>query len=269
VAEDNPVNQMVVVQLLRKRGYSVDVAANGLEAVEAVTHRSYAAVLMDCQMPEMDGYEAAAAIREGEGAGVERRLPIIAITANVMPGEREKCMVAGMDDYMSKPINPDELDLVLTRWIPQTDHLQTGYLQTNNLVSENVGQVVIPTWADAVDYAVLDKLRELQEEGQPDVLTDLITLFISDARSRLAALGTAVTEQDGDALQRTAHTLKGSSSNLGAQRMVLLCEEVEKAGHSDHLVDVPDVLARLEREFEAVCLSLKGAIALDTRIVRT
>jgi len=261
VAEDNPVNQMVIVQLLRKRGYSVDVATNGLEAVDAIARRSYAAVLMDCQMPTMDGYEATDFIRKREGEGMARRLPIIAITAHVMPGERERCLAAGMDDYISKPINPDQLDLVLAQWITQTDYLKSGYLRPEILVNNETGRVT--TSADAVNYAVLDKLRELQEEGEPDILTDLINLFISDASGRLASMETAVAEQNDETLQLAAHTLKGSSSNLGAQGMVQLCSELEKADQWDHSVDVPNVLAQLEREFEAVCL------ALETRIVKT
>ncbi len=199
-----------------------------------------------------------------EGDGIARHLPIIAVTANVMPGEREACLAAGMNDYISKPINPNELDLVLGRWITQTGHLQSGYLGSESVgqvavAGETVGEVVLEV--SPVDYAVLNKLRDLQEEGEPDILTDLITLYMSDARNKLASLGTAVTEQDATALQRTAHTLKGSSANLGAQGMVQLCAEMEKVGHSEHFVDAPDLLARLEREFEAVC------IALDTRFV--
>jgi CheY-like chemotaxis protein len=117
VAEDNPVNQRVAVRMLEHLGVQADVASNGHEAVERVTRQSYALVLMDCQMPELDGFEATAQIRASEGTG--RRTPIIAMTASAMQGDRERCLEAGMDDYVSKPVHLDDLRAILASWLPR------------------------------------------------------------------------------------------------------------------------------------------------------
>jgi CheY-like chemotaxis protein len=119
VVEDNAVNQVVAVKILERLGWRADVAGNGLEAVDAVALAPYAAILMDCQMPEMDGYEATVVIRKREPKG--RRVPVIAMTANALPGDRERCLAAGMDDYVTKPLKRDEVEAALSRWVPKAD----------------------------------------------------------------------------------------------------------------------------------------------------
>ena len=132
IAEDNPVNQKLVVAQLRKLGYQGVVVANGREALAAVETGQYALVLMDCQMPELDGFAATAAIRQREGNG--RRLPIIAMTANAMQGDREACLAAGMDDYVSKPVKIGDLRAVIERWRGRSEALESGEASVPMLV---------------------------------------------------------------------------------------------------------------------------------------
>jgi CheY-like chemotaxis protein len=121
VAEDHPVNQQVLVHMLRRYGCKVDIAANGREAVYASAHMTYDCLFMDCQMPEMDGYEATAAIRQRE-VQTGQHVPIIALTASAMPSDRERCLAAGMDDYLSKPVTPQELVTMLQKWTAFSTH---------------------------------------------------------------------------------------------------------------------------------------------------
>jgi CheY-like chemotaxis protein len=238
VAEDNAVNQKVAVRMLERLGYRADVAANGLEAVEALSHIPYAAVLMDVQMPEMDGYEATKEIRRREGD--DRHTPVIAMTANAMEGDREKALEAGMDDYVSKPVKPEKLELVLGHWILQRESSETE----------------VP-----LDERALAGLRELQQEGEPDFVGELIELFLHDAPPQLAALRDAIEEEDADSVESISHTLKGSSGSMGAKTMAEICAELQEVGASGDLSRAPELFGRLEEEFGRVCPALEEVLA--------
>jgi two-component system sensor histidine kinase/response regulator len=241
IAEDNPVNQKVAVRMLERLSYQADVAADGLEAVEALSRVPYAVVLMDVQMPEMDGYAATAEIRRRE-EGTERRTPIIAMTANAMEGDQEKAREAGMDDYVSKPVKPEELDEVLKRWIPRE-----GAIDAASVASDGSAD---PTENETpVDQAVLENLREL---GGSEMVSELVEMFFEDASSSLSALREAVEGGDVHSVERIAHTLKGSSGNMGAKRMAGLWSELEEVGASGDLSGVPELLEQLEEEFGRV-----------------
>jgi two-component system sensor histidine kinase/response regulator len=245
VAEDNVVNQKVAVRMLEKLGYRTDVAANGLEAVAALSHIPYAAVLMDVQMPEMDGYEATAEIREREDAA--RHTPVIAMTANAMQGDREKALMAGMDDYISKPVKAQELDNVLKRWISHPD------------TSSAQGEV---TYAadDPLDRSVLAGLRELQEGGEPDLLAELAKLFLEEAPFKIKGMHEATERSDASSLGWVAHALKGSCDNMGARRMAQICAELQDVGTSENLARAPGLLDQLESEFDRVRSALEDQI---------
>ena len=227
VAEDNLVNQKVATRMLENLGYRADLAKDGREALEALARNPYGAVLIDVQMPEMDGYEATAEIRRRE-EDRGSRTPVIAMTANAMQGDREKALEAGMDDYVSKPVKSEELAAVLRRWIPESADGSSS--------SE-----------DPLVPGVLASLREL---GDPDFISELAQVFLDDSSSRLAALREAVEGDDASSVQRIAHTLKGSSGNMGATKMAAICADLQEAGASGTLARVPELLGRLEEEFE-------------------
>jgi signal transduction histidine kinase/DNA-binding response OmpR family regulator len=239
VVEDNAVNQRVAVRMLEKRGYRVDGVANGREAVDALAHIPYDLVLMDCQMPEMDGYAATAEIRrrEREQGAAARRMPIVAITAHALEGDAEKCLAAGMDDYIPKPVTVQRLEAVLTRWSPQTE----------------------PGAPDeAVDARALAALRDLQGEGQPDILAELLAVYLRDTPPRLAALHEAVACADAEALRRAAHSLKGSSSQIGAVQIARLCANLEEQARTTDLRGVAETLPRLDEAFGRVRVHLQA-----------
>ena len=247
VAEDNPVNQKVAVRLLEKLGCRVDVAADGKEAVKMVETLPYNLVFMDCQMPEMDGYQATAEIRQRQG--VARDTPIIAMTAHAMQGDRDRCLAAGMDDYISKPLRSEALAAVLEQWTLGSGEPSVG-------ADSDAGATLASD--GPIDDAALAGLREAQEEGEPDFLTDLIDQFIREAPQQLRALREALAQGDLQTLAREAHRLKGGCNIFGAHPMAALCGNLEARGRAGSLRGADAVLAQLEGEFSRVQRSLES-----------
>jgi CheY-like chemotaxis protein/HPt (histidine-containing phosphotransfer) domain-containing protein len=249
------VNQKVAVKMLERLGYRADVAASGLEALEALSRIPYGAVLMDVQMPGMDGHEATAEIRrrEREAAGGGHGTPIIAMTANAMQGDREKALAAGMDDYVPKPVKPEELEAALERWIPQQEEGAPGG------TAQAEGGPVTPEGTEhPLDRAAMDGLLGL---GGPELLSELAETFSGDTRSALSGLREAAMASDARSVERIAHCLKGSSGSMGAQRMSAICAELQDAGASGDLPKVPGLLERLAEEFGRVRAALEDELA--------
>ncbi|MBA2340804.1 MAG: response regulator [Pyrinomonadaceae bacterium] len=242
VAEDNVVNQKVALNQLQSLGYAADAVPNGREAAEAVGKRRYDVVLMDCQMPEMDGFEATAEIRRREGAS--RHTVIIAMTAHALAGEREKCLAAGMDDYISKPVKTDALRRMLERWIaPSIEEQHHAQPEAPSASSSTTERAV-------VDTSVLASFREVQQADEPDLVTELIDLFIDDANLRIELLSKALAENDVQAIKREAHSLKGGAGNIGARRMAALSEELEEK--IEDSAQMKMLITHLESEFKGV-----------------
>lgn len=255
VAEDNPANQRVVQLQLQKLGYIAQVVGNGAEAVEAIrlvmrTPGRYALVIMDCQMPEMDGFEATRKIRQIE-ASTGDHTPIIAMTANAMQGDQEACMAAGMDDYISKPVNMGRLAEVLNLWMPVPPELSD-----TNPAQQNV----IALGPATLDPITISGLRSLSGADEPNFLKDLIGIYFDDADELLETLRKAIATLDIKALEYASHRLKGSSGNLGAMTLVGLLQKLEDAAEEGRLEEAPQLLAKIESEYQRVEMALKAEI---------
>lgn len=265
VAEDNLVNQQVALKQLAKLGFHGDTVANGTEALAAAQRGAYDLILMDCQMPEIDGYEVTRRIRQAEkdaGRAGRGRAYIVALTAHALQGDRDRCLEAGMDDYLSKPLRLSSLQAALQRAMENLAAGEPGMpracASADPCAPEQVSPSVPPDSEDspdgspALDTTLLAGLRGLQQPGQPNPLKDLGELFLRDARARLQTLESAMASRDAAEVARTAHALKGSASNLGARRLSALCAELEKQGKTAQLTDAASVLLTVTREFHAV-----------------
>jgi two-component system sensor histidine kinase/response regulator len=249
LVEDNEVNRALAVAILAKLGYRAEVAGNGREAVEAVAHTAYGAVLMDCQLPVMDGYQATAEIRRREGTA--HHTPIIAMTAAVLQGDRERCLGAGMDDYLTKPVLVADVQAALSRWLG--------------------GEVTTPKVAGSADWAqsaaeVLDpdrlaELRHLDATGNGSGLVGrLVDAFLASAPADLAELRSAIQRGDATAVDHVAHRLKGAAGTLGSTGMVEVCQELEALARAGRLPPADDLLWRVEQEFDRVTSVLDAVV---------
>ncbi len=278
VAEDNMVNKEVVTAILESWGCRVDTVDNGRAAVEAASSGSYDVILMDCQMPIMDGFEASAEIR---ARGIRRRrdgrpVPVIALTANAMAGDRARCLAAGMNDFLSKPFKQNHLRDLLDRWLDGGGgHAATGesgqgamiapITQTSPLPTAAVGR---PTGAvaamapaghePALDVKALDALRMLQRPGKPDIVGRVIDCYLLDAPKLLADMDIAAASADAAMLFKAAHRLKSSSANLGALRLAELCKTIEMLGRRNTVSGASAAIAEAQAVFANVADGLRS-----------
>ncbi len=251
VAEDNPVNQLMAREALETLGYRVSMVENGSEAIGAAADRDYDLILMDCQMPEMDGYQATRLIREHEQRKGGGRVPIVAVTANAMQGDRDKVLGAGMDDYLSKPYTQNQLRNILSRWlasVPGIARKSESAPSTSNDPKKITGITLDP--------GALDNIRKLQRPGRPDLLSAVIEKYMESAPELIDKLRQGINENDVEALRIAAHTLKSSSANLGAEALAKTSLELETMARNRETENLSGLLKRLEADYEQAVAEL-------------
>jgi signal transduction histidine kinase/CheY-like chemotaxis protein/HPt (histidine-containing phosphotransfer) domain-containing protein len=264
IAEDSKINQRVTLGMLGRLGYAADVVENGVDALAALDHTRYAMVLMDCQMPIMDGFEATAEIRRREqrqsAHGEDVHLPIVALTANALEGDRQRCLAAGMDDFLPKPLRGEVLATVLKRWIgepsaPEAHDDTKGGIDNRAAIESRTTATVVTAAPErcAVDPAAIERMRALQT----DIVGELIEIFLEQSVLQIAVLRDAVTTGAYDLLRRTVHTLKGDGAAWGAHDLVQRCSEIERLTPNEVVTSFDVHLAALEHELDRVNAALR------------
>jgi len=249
LADDNVINQKVALRLLQQMGYRVDVANNGVEAVSALDKQTYDIVFMDVMMPEMDGLEATKVIRERQKnrerySTYKSSLIIVAMTASAMQGDRERCLAAGMDDYLAKPVRPEDVRKVIERWggvasVPETEAPAFAAVP------------VLPTIGDDVQPVDMERLMDFTD-GNTENLRELVTLYLKQTSEQLGQLQLAVQVADAGEIRRIAHSCAGASATCGMARIVPLLRELERQGHDGQLTSTVELMQQAVIEFAAI-----------------
>jgi CheY-like chemotaxis protein len=260
LAEDHPVNQDVAAQMLRMLACEVGLVEDGKAALEALASGSYDIVLMDCNMPVMDGFEATGELRLREQDEGTPRIPVVALTANALQGDRERCLAAGMDDYLSKPFTARELSAILDRWLPERTEDGNGVpalpsapvSETSHAPPRNDSGTGDP----ALEAAVLEGIRAMDADGSGGFLRQLIDKYLANSSADLDHLASSVRSGDAEALGKTAHRLKSASANLGAMVLSSICKDLETAGRSGELDGAERLVAAIRSEYERVSRAL-------------
>jgi CheY-like chemotaxis protein/HPt (histidine-containing phosphotransfer) domain-containing protein/anti-sigma regulatory factor (Ser/Thr protein kinase) len=262
IAEDNLVNQEVARGFLEKLGYRVTLVSNGKEALDISARQPFDLIFMDCQMPVMDGYEAVKAIRAREASASQgAHIPIIAMTAHALEGDRERCLAAGMDDYIGKPFSVEQLKSILHQWISL--RAESG-LTRLPVSSEKYGEeprkemppgaplVAETPLSSAIDRKIIEQIKSLTTDGEPDLLGRILTTYLSETQKLLDKLIEDFKQADAEAVKKTAHSLKSSSAHVGAVKLSSLFKEIEAKAKERSLDDINEMVAALTQEFDLV-----------------
>jgi CheY-like chemotaxis protein len=281
LVEDNPLNQEVVHGMLEILGGRADIAASGRQAIDLFKENSYDLVLMDCQMPTMDGYEATRRIRELEnlhssgaqtltGGDRRKRVPIVAMTASALAGDRERCIESGMDDYLGKPFTMEQMQGFLEKWLlaPEEEfekiESRTRLQGPSGLgdhgsggAAGSAGEGAAEEWdGEPLDQRSLDEIRRLEESGVTGLFDRILSIYLESSPELVDALTEAVAKEDSEQLHSAAHSLKSTSASLGAKYLASLCRDLELKGRNGEVETAAPVLDELTAEFKKVTVAL-------------
>ena len=245
LCDDNSINQKVAARIVQQLGYEPDLAANGREALEALSQKPYDLIFMDVMMPEMDGLEATRAIRKlqqkGEMEHFKSRIVIVAMTAQAMQGDREKCLEAGMDDYLAKPVRPTDVRAIIERWAAELNQ---------PISTPSAAPPAAAVSANGDESPVeMERLLDLGG-GSAESLRELVELYIQQTTGQLAQLETAVRTNQPEMVRHVAHSCAGASATLGMKHLVPVLRELERQGKSGQLVNADQLHAEAVREFK-------------------
>ena len=256
VVEDNLVNQEVASATLLQFGCDVTIVNNGQEGLERLERESYDLVLMDCQMPVMDGFQATELIRKRERHAAlakdrpGKRQAVVALTAHAISGDRDRCLKVGMDDYLSKPFSREDMSVILKRWLPaalaKSPTPQAPEVNAGSSSAEAAEPV-----AASIDQEVLEKIRTLERNGAPNLVARLVGLYLKGTPPLIEQMKKACADADCGALRMAAHTLKSSSANVGAMKLHELCKELESQARNQQIDDAAERIAGIEQAFLA------------------
>jgi len=254
VVDDNEVNLLVAQRMLKHLGFRVSLATDGQQAIDACTDHNYDAVLIDSQMPGMDGNQATAIIREMEGG--DKHTPIIALTANAMVGDREKAYKAGVDDYLTKPVFLEDLEAALSR-VVAADADSPVFV-----VSSSLRSTMFDSDA-AFDTNIVEELRRISGSGAQDLFTEMVSQFLEQIPDCLVELNHTAVDGDISAVKRQAHKLLGLCRQIGAQRMAAVCSSLDEVDDGVRVSAMLDGVTLLTREFDAAREELREKFGND------
>ena len=273
LVEDNLVNQEIGAAMLGTLGFAVHIANNGLEAVAMFECQRYDAILMDCQMPELDGFGATRKIRELESATNQPATPVIALTANAMQGDRERCIVAGMDDYLAKPFGKPKLATVLAQWtgvaaLPPDAAESTTSTGGHGLAESGADKPKVDSLeqdpdppSEILDKAALDGIRAMQRQGATNLLSRVIDLYLADVPRLVEEMQLAIEKADAVVLARAAHALRSSSTNVGARRSAALCKAIETHARAGNTGTENVIFEKLRSELAQATAALRAEVS--------
>jgi len=258
LCDDNAINQKVAARVLQQMGYRATIAGNGVEALAAIEKQQYDLVFMDVMMPEMDGLEATRQIRgrrQDPAAHENFKAPIIivAMTASAMTGDKEKCLAAGMDDYLAKPVRPEEVRAVIERWGPNIIMKKSTDIQSSPAITSHAAG--LPASNTDVPSIDMERLNEFSE-GDPQNLRELVELYIKQTTGQVEDLSNAVHDNRVADVRRIAHSCAGASATCGMKRIVPPLRELERQGEEGKLTNAAELYEQVKAEFEAIKTAL-------------